>query len=532
MKIDEIPRNCMLGVKRDHTSTPRIIKINEQLMRLIGYYISEGHTRFKLKSHYQVSFACTEKEIRNDIIKCIKDVFKIDPYKDKHSVSISNRLIHDFFTNKLAIGNNAKNKRIPKIFIALPRQKMRELLKAYFSGDGSVEKNRLHVSCSSVSRDLLKDIGLQLLRFDIFYRIKEERKKAGGLVKEFYNKKKRSPFFNLYYLSIRSSYAKKFCEVIGFSLSRKQTQLESVVSKERKPRIKTYGDFILDDVKEIIPIKSDSKFLYDIEVDGLHNFPINDFILSSNCDGDEDGLMLLMDVLLNFSHSYVPDKRGGKMDLPLILTTRIDPAEVDKEAHNLDTLHRYPLEFYESTMKHEHSKNSESIMGLVSSRIGTTLQYENFGFTHDTTDISMGPKESTYKTLKSMMDKMNVQLDLAAKIRAVDEADVAYKVIERHFLPDVLGNLRAFSKQSIRCPLCNSIYRRAPLKGICSKCGGKLTLTVHERSIKKYLEISRKIAKQYNLPVYAQQRITLVEKSINSLFESDKVNQTKIIDFL
>jgi len=253
-----------------------------------------------------------------------------------------------------------------------------------------------------------------------------------------------------------------------------------------------------------------------------------------NADGDEDGLMLLMDVLLNFSHSYIPDKRGGRMDLPLILTTRIDPSEVDKEAHNLDTLHRYPLEFYKATLKHEHSKNLESIMDLVSSRIGTDLQYEKFGFTHDTTDISSGPKESTYKTLKSMMDKMNVQLGLAAKIRAVDEADVAYKVIERHFLPDVIGNLRAFSKQSVRCPLCNTTYRRPPLLGVCTNasCGGKLTLTVHEKSIKKYLEISIKIALKYNLPVYAQQRLALVEKSINSIFKSDKEYQAKLFDYL
>ena len=76
-----------------------------------------------------------------------------------------------------------------------------------------------------------------------------------------------------------------------------------------------------------------------------------------NADGDEDGLMLLMDALLNFSHSYIPDKRGGRMDLPFILTTRIDPAEVDKEAHNLDILARYPLDFYEATVRHEHSKN-------------------------------------------------------------------------------------------------------------------------------------------------------------------------------
>jgi DNA polymerase II large subunit len=250
-----------------------------------------------------------------------------------------------------------------------------------------------------------------------------------------------------------------------------------------------------------------------------------------NADGDEDGLILLMDSLLNFSHEYIPDKRGGKMDLPLILTTRIDPSEVDKEAHNVDTLARYPLAFYESTLRHEHSKQLESIMGLVSSRIGSKFQYENFGFTHNTNNISEGPKMSNYKTLKTMMDKMNAQLNLAAKIRAVDEADVAYKVIERHFLPDIIGNLRAFSKQSVRCPTCNIIYRRPPLQGICMKCGGKLTLTVHEKSVKKYLEISKEIAQRYNISSYAQQRIKLVEKSIDSLFMSDKAKNTKLEDF-
>jgi len=250
-----------------------------------------------------------------------------------------------------------------------------------------------------------------------------------------------------------------------------------------------------------------------------------------NADGDEDGLMLLMDALLNFSHQYIPDKRGGRMDLPLILTTRLDPSEIDKEAHNIDTLSRYPLDFYEATLRHEHSKNVESLMGLVASRIGTDLQYEKFGFTHDTLNISTGPQESLYKTLKSMMDKMDIQLSLAAKIRAVDEADVAYKVIERHFLPDILGNLRAFSKQSVRCPQCNTTYRRMPLQGVCVKCGGKLTLTVHEMSVKKYLNISREIAEKYKLPTYAIQRITLVEKSIDSLFKSDKVKMTKLTDF-
>jgi DNA polymerase II large subunit len=242
--------------------------------------------------------------------------------------------------------------------------------------------------------------------------------------------------------------------------------------------------------------------------------------------------MLLMDALLNFSHAYIPDKRGGRMDLPLLLTTRIDPSEVDKEAHNVDVMARYPLDFYEATLRHENPKELEPIMDLVSSRLGTELQYEQFGFTHDTDDISAGPEMSSYKTLKTMMDKMNAQLNLAAKIRAVDEADVAYKVIERHFLPDILGNLRAFSKQSVRCPICNITYRRVPLTGTCTKCGGKLILTVHEKSVKKYLEISKEVAEKYNISSYSRQRIKLVEKSINSLFVSDKVKKPKLTDFL
>ncbi len=530
--IKSIPKECKLGVKRDHTVIPRFIRVNESFMRLIGYYISEGYAKSSKKSCYQINFACSEKEIRDDLINCIKDVFKINFYKDVYGICISNRLIHNFFVNVLHIGKNAMEKRIPSRFFSLPKNKIKELLKSYYSGDGSVEKNRLHVTCSSVNKELLRDIGLQLLRFGIFYRLKEENKKASGIAKEFYDKKNQSPIFRLNYISIRSSYARKFCEDIGFSLKRKQLQLESVISKERAPRLEKFCDYIVDSIKEITPIKSNFKNLYDIEVEDLHNFLINDFILTNNCDGDEDGLMLLLDALLNFSHSYIPDKRGGKMDLPLILTTRIDPSEVDKEAHNLDTLAQYPLDFYEATIRHEHSKELESTMGLVASRIGSYLQYENFGFTHDTNDISEGPKMSNYKTLKTMMDKMNAQLNLAAKIRAVDEADVAYKVIERHFLPDILGNMRAFSKQSVRCPTCNVTYRRPPLQGVCYKCGGKLTLTVHEKSVKKYLEISKEIAKRYNISSYAQQRIVLVEKSINSLFMSDKIKTTKITDFL
>ena len=134
-----------------------------------------------------------------------------------------------------------------------------------------------------------------------------------------------------------------------------------------------------------------------------------------NCDGDEDCVMLLMDGILNFSRSYLPDKRGGKMDAPLVLTTRIDPKEVDKEAHNIDVPARYPLEFYRATQEIKNPTELEGVMDLVSGRLGTPEQYEHFMFTHDTTDIAAGPLNSSYKTLGSMIEKMEAQLSLANK---------------------------------------------------------------------------------------------------------------------
>jgi DNA polymerase II large subunit len=252
-----------------------------------------------------------------------------------------------------------------------------------------------------------------------------------------------------------------------------------------------------------------------------------------NCDGDEDAIMLLLDGLVNFSRAYVPDKRGGLMDLPLVLSTRLDPNEVDKETHNVDTLSRYPLAFYEATARHAHAKEVSKAMGLVEARIGKPEQYEGFGFTHDTHDIAAGPAASAYKTLGSMMDKMTAQMELARKIRAVDEADVGARVIGTHFLPDLMGNLKAFSKQSVRCTKCSTKFRRMPLKGACLACGNPgLTLTVHEGSVRKYLEVSKQIATKYRIDAYTHQRILLLEQAVESLFQNDKVRKSRLSDFL
>jgi len=114
----------------------------------------------------------------------------------------------------------------------------------------------------------------------------------------------------------------------------------------------------------------------------------------------------------------------------------------------------------------------------------------------------------------------------------VDTKDVARKVIESHFLPDLAGNLKAFSKQTVRCVGCNAKYRRVPLSGVCRKCGGKLILTVHKGSVEKYLNITKEMIDKYGLEDYLRQRVDILERSIDSVFEEEPQSQVSLVDFL
>lgn len=529
---NSIPKECKLGVKRDHTVIPRIIKIDESFMRLIGYYLAEGYARSAERGFYQVSLASWEKEMWDDMEKCIRDAFGFLHGGKDEVIVISNRLIYHLFVDILRTGKSAKNKRIPLLLRNLPQHKIKELLSAYFSGDGSVETDKLNVTCSSASEKLLQDIGLQLLRFGIFYRLKSEKRDAGGAAKKFYEKKGEGelPVFDHHYISIRSRYARKFGEAIGFLVKRKQEALVLAFAKERTPHVTKFGDVILDEVKEIEPIKSEFDFLYDIEVEGHHNFLVNNFVLTGNCDGDEDSILLLLDALLNFSLFFLPEKRGGKMDAPLVLIPFINPKEVDKEAHNVSIAKEYPLEFYEATCSGKNPK--EVTIETASSRIGEPKDAYGFGYTHETTDIAAGPLNSLYKTLGTMVEKLDAQLSLAKLIRAVDECEVAETVIKNHFLRDIKGNLRAFGSQTMRCSKCNAKYRRIPLSGKCRKCGSKIVPTVHVASVIKYLDVSLRIANEYHVSDYTRQRLELLEKDVNLLFPAVAEKQKALSDFM
>jgi DNA polymerase II large subunit len=250
-----------------------------------------------------------------------------------------------------------------------------------------------------------------------------------------------------------------------------------------------------------------------------------------NADSDEDSICLLMDVLLNFSREYLPARRGGMMDAPLVFTSILDPSEVDDECLNLDVEDHLSLELFESAEKGAEPRSVCNIFETLGCRVGKTTQYEGLHFTHPTNSIDEGPLNTTYKELGSMEEKVQRQLAVSDKIAAVDVEDVAAKIVTSHFIPDIIGCLRTFSRQGFRCVKCNTKYRRPPLKGKCTKCEGELLLTVSEGTVRKYFTMTRELIDHYNLPDYFKQRIELLEDAVTSLFPKPNENQVGLDEF-
>jgi DNA polymerase II large subunit len=519
-----IPKGAKLGIIRDDVVVPAIIPLTNEFARILGYYLSEGHAHAN-KTTWQLVFDPWDKEILDDLRRCIKKVFGLPAVPDKNKegrITLCSRLIYHLFVDILKIGKTAREKRVPWIAFKMPKLQLAHFLNAYFCGDGYKAPTG-EIRFTSASKTLLEGISLVLLKLGIRSRfVYPKPRYPGGKVQRRYKELGLEvPKLTANVLIVQRRSNKDFIGKIGLKVpvftdgGSEETVNQSIVKKVQR-------------------VKMIKKFVYCLTVSekSLHNLLLANGIIIGQCDGDEDAVMLLLDALLNFSKRFLPASRGGSMDSPLVLTTRLNPAEIDEEAHNMDVMSAYPLEFYEATMRCANPGELLATMETVKRRLGKEAQYEGLRFSRDTSDISVGPHFSRYKTLETMIEKTDAQLSLARKIRAVDERDVAERLVEHHFIPDLKGNLRAFSSQQFRCIACNAKYRRVPLNGVCSRCGGKLVLTVTRGGVEKYLQVAMRVAQEYGASDYTKQRLKLVQRDIRSLFESDAHRQLSLADFI
>lgn len=118
---------------------PLQVKIDENLLRLLGYYIAEGsnhraYIRFSLGNH--------EETFAKEILKLIDDIFgikakvhrRIRGEKTGLEITACNSILANVFEN--LCGKGADRKHIPFVLQQLPKEKRLVVLTAIFKGDG------------------------------------------------------------------------------------------------------------------------------------------------------------------------------------------------------------------------------------------------------------------------------------------------------------------------------------------------------------------------------------------------------------
>jgi DNA polymerase II large subunit len=254
-----------------------------------------------------------------------------------------------------------------------------------------------------------------------------------------------------------------------------------------------------------------------------------------DCDGDADSVMLLMDVFLNFSKEFLPDKIGGLMDAPLLIQPIVLPHEVQRQALNIDITSNYPLQLYEKSFEYIKAENLSNNIEIIKNRIGSELQFYNYYFTHHTDLLTTEEKRSAYSRLTTMNEKLEMQISTAKLINAVIPDEVASMVLTTHIIPDIMGNMRSYSSQAFRCTKCGEKYRRIPIAGKCLLCGNNLIQTVTRNSVEKYVYIALDIRNKFKMNDYLSSRIESLVMELNYVFKEKKVQknpQSSIFDFI
>jgi len=538
-----IPRDIDIARKGSSDGIARTIEVDEEFAWLLGLFVAEGSTSSVCPTVHNADEAIIDRAA--DIIE---RTLGHDPARRWSNKAYELRFPAVFREVLYAMGfknadtYNSSEKVVPDCIRRAPRAAVCSFLRGFLAGDGNetsddnVTTRSFHTTSEAVKDGIVFLLHRLGLVSNISTRTNRDGNRqdiyavtvSGGAEDnplrqildgdESYHPKSLVVSIPEALFEIREMDIEGVTQLIPTYLKRREnisleklgeivTELDemSLPNKATEPlatlRTIVDGDISYLRVTEIERVEYDG-FLYDLQVGGEPIFTANWL----------------------YAHN--------SMDAPLVMSSRIDPTEIDDEAHNIDTMTEYPREFYTATRARADPDDVEDMMTIAEQRLETEQEYDGFEFTHDTGNIAAGPALSAYKTLDSMQDKMDAQLALSRTLQAVDETDVAERIIESHFLPDLLGNLKAFSSQEFRCLGCGKKYRRAPLSGDCRNCGGDINLTVHEGSVNKYMDTAIRVAEEFGARPYTKQRLEILEKRIERVFEDDTNKQSGIADFM
>ncbi|MFH1209536.1 MAG: LAGLIDADG family homing endonuclease [archaeon] len=251
-------KDFIYGRTRDTNQVSSILKITSELMRIIGYFLAEGH----LNGNYRINFSFALPSIGhddfcvNDTVYCIKKVFNIKPkvYHEKSTrhICLDNCVIHDFFAYVLELEKQgSKNKKIPSLIFNVSQKFQLEFLKGLFLGDGSIDKN--HISFNTASYDMAIGLSYIFLQQGIISSTSFQNRKNNNM--KLLHVCGKNQITNIKKIWEKHNKAKRLIDYCKRPLKQKQI-------------IDIEGDLGYVKIKSIVKVKPFNSEVYDFSVDG------------------------------------------------------------------------------------------------------------------------------------------------------------------------------------------------------------------------------------------------------------------------
>lgn len=238
---------------------PNIVKIDNDFMRLIGYWLAEGSLskRYKKYGIVRFTFSSEEKDFCDDVKSIMENKFNLtakNEFSTKQKtiqMRFNSTIVAEFFYKLFGKGFNGK--RLPPWFITLPSEKQFNLMLGLFRGDGcyTINKKQDIVFLSVSNEHLANDVMNILLRLGYNFSI-NHRMPKGGTTEAY-----------------RISAPPSECEELVKGMKKKEF-------RERKisPQYVKNGDMILRPVDKIEG-RMFSGDVYNLEVGNEHSYLAN-----------------------------------------------------------------------------------------------------------------------------------------------------------------------------------------------------------------------------------------------------------------
>ena len=276
--------NLVTGRGPSFQSVPAVIDIDEDFMRFIGYYLSEGCVTVDKSIRTRLTFNSDETEYINDIILFLKEkgisysIYRSKIWKSA-CIKISSNIFGYLIRDILGCGVNSYTMKIPEGFFLLPRPLKLNLLMGILRGDGGVDYVNLKRTYLKRGRKYCHNNNSATVNYftssDTLFNQVVMLLQDMGFVPAF---KKRKNLLNIFGYEQLKRFRYMF-------LGRKAERLKSYVQNNKKiipnRAFTLYKDFTGTKVTGISYERA--KKVYSMEVSGTNTFVTSYGILTHNC---------------------------------------------------------------------------------------------------------------------------------------------------------------------------------------------------------------------------------------------------------